>query len=326
MSTSEITETWLQKICKQLLALGNETWLTAWELIRITIPIAIFTKILDEIGLISIFSQILEPVMELVGLPGSLGIVWATAMLTSIYGGITVLAALAPTLQITVAQLTVLCSITLIAHSLPIELSVSKRAGAQVLPIAALRLGGGLLYGFLLHRFCLGFSLWQDQASLIFKASPSGASIWQWGWEQLQNQILIVFIIFCIVVGMKVFRALKLLTLMENILAPILPWFGMGRQAAPITVVGMIMGIGYGGALIIRETTTGKMDRREIFNSMALMGLCHGLVEDTLLMLAIGGKLGGIFWGRIIFSLLVAFLLVKITTYFAKNGTCRIRS
>ena len=325
MNTSDITETWLQKLYRYLVSLGRETWMTAWELIRITIPIAIATKILEEIGLISVFSQILEPVMELVGLPGSLGVVWATAMLTSIYGGITVLAALAPTLHLTVAQLTVLCSIILLAHSLPIELSVSKRAGARVLPIAVLRFGGGLFYGFLLYHLCLTFEIWQNQASLIFMTSSGDVSMLQWGWEQLQNQALIVFIIFCIVVGMRLFRALKLLDLLEKILAPVLPWFGMGRQAAPLTVVGMIMGIGYGGALIIRETATGKMDRREIFNSMALMGLCHGLVEDTLLMAAIGGKLGGIFWGRIVFSLVVAFLLLRITNWLAKKRSCQAR-
>jgi hypothetical protein len=91
----------------------------------------------------------------------------------------------------------------------------------------------------------------------------------------------------------------------------------MSRRAAPITVVGMIMGIGYGGALIIRETNTGKLGREEVFNSMALMGLCHGLVEDTLIMAAIGGKFGGILWGRIVFSLIVIYLLVRLLRLFA---------
>jgi hypothetical protein len=45
---------------------------------------------------------------------------------------------------------------------------------------------------------------------------------------------------------------------------------------------------------------------------MALMGLCHGLVEDTLIMAAIGGKFGGILWGRIAFSLVVTYLLVRV--------------
>jgi len=54
------------------------------------------------------------------------------------------------------------------------------------------------------------------------------------------------------------------------------------------------------------------MAREEVFNAMALMGLCHGLIEDTLVMAAIGGKFGGILWGRIVFSLIVTSLLVRL--------------
>jgi len=293
-------------------ALVSETWLTSWELIKITIPVVIITKILEELGLMSYFSMVLEPVMGLIGLPGSLGLVWATAMITNLYPGIAVFAVLAPGLDLNGAQITVLCSAMLIAHSLPIELSVSKRAGANLLPIALIRVIGAVVYAYLLNLVCLSFDIWQETAVLIFKAPPDSANLLQWSVDQIRNLGLIVAIIFCIILFMRLFKTLGVLGLLERMLAPVLPAFGMSRHAAPITVVGMIMGIGYGGALIIRETTTGKMGREEVFNSMALMGLCHGLVEDTLLMAAIGGKFSGILWGRIIFSLIVTFCLVRL--------------
>ena len=154
--------------------------------------------------------------------------------------------------------------------------------------------------------------LWQEPAVLLFKASAPSGDLLQWGLDQLQNLGMIVVVIFVIVLCMRLLRAIGFLALLEKILAPVLPFFGMSHRAAPITVVGMIMGIGYGGALIIRETNTGKLAKAEVFNSMALMGLCHDLVEDTLVMAAIGGKLGGILWGRIVFSLIVTYLLVKV--------------
>ncbi len=297
---------------ERVLSLVRETWVTSWELIRITIPVAVLTKILQEFGLINYLSMALEPVMSLIGLPGALGLVWATAMLTNLYGGIAVFAALAPGLDLTSAQITVLCSTMLIAHSLPIELSVSKRAGANLIPIGLLRLVGAVVYAFLLNRICLALDIWQEAASLLFRAADKSEDYLLWAWALLQNQGMIILIIFCIVLFMRIFRKIGLLALLEKLLAPVLPFFGMGRQAAPITVVGMVMGIGYGGALIIRETDTGKMAKEEVFNSMALMGLCHGLVEDTLVMAAIGGKLAGILWGRIVFSLIVTFLLVRL--------------
>jgi len=307
---------------KALFSLASETWLTSWELIKITIPVVIITKILEEFGMIGYLGMVLEPIMGLIGLPGPLGLVWATAMITNLYGGIAIFAALAPGLDLSSAQITILCSAMLIAHSLPIELSVSKRAGANLLPIAVIRLLGAVVYAFILNLICQHFELWQETAILIFNQTAESASLWQWGIEQIRNQGLIVAIIFCIILIMRLFKVLGILDLLEKLLAPVLPSFGMGRQAAPITVVGMIMGIGYGGALIIRETSTGKLNREEVFNSMALMGLCHGLIEDTLIMMAIGGKLNGILWGRIVFSLIVSFTLVRVMRTLRRRREC----
>ena len=300
-----------------LISLVQETRLTSWELIRITVPIAILTKILEELGLIAYLSVVMEPVMSIIGLPGSLGLVWATAIFTNLYGGIAVFATLAPGLDLTGGQITVLCSAMLIAHSLPVELSISKRAGANLMPIGLIRLVGAVLYAFIINRACLYFHIWQEKADLLFTADVASGNLLQWAGDLLRNQGLIILIIFCIVLCMRILKTIGFLDLLEKILAPILPFFGMGRQAAPITVVGMIMGIGYGGALIIRETCTGKMAKKEVFNSMALMGLCHGLVEDTLVMAAIGGKIAGIFWGRIVYSLIVTYLLVRLLDLFA---------
>lgn len=308
----EMSAAKVRNIREALRSLGKDTLFTSWELMRITVPVMIGVRIFEEMGAIATLGMLLEPVMNLIGLPGTLGLVWATAMLTTLYGGMAVFAALAPGLELTVAQITVLCSAMLIAHSLPIELSISKKAGAPLTPIALLRLGGAVVYCYLLDHFCTSLGIWQQRAELLFAAAPEHLSTLQWSLQQCRNIGVIIAIIFCILLTMRLLRRAGILNLLEKMLAPVLPYFGMGREAAPITVVGMIMGIGYGGALIIRETGRGKMDRREIFNSLAMMGLCHGLVEDTLVMVALGGKLGGILWGRIVFSLIVTFFLVRI--------------
>lgn len=299
-----------------LAEIWQDTFRTSIDLIKIMVPAVIITKILDALGLIGLLSQLLEPVMGLMGLPGSLGLVWATAILTTPYGAIAVFGALAPTLELTTAQMTVLCSIMLIAHSLPVEMSITKRAGAGLLPIGAIRLIGALVYGMILHYVCLSTGIWQEPARILFQPAPADETLLAWTFSQIVNLGLIILIIFCILVAMRLLRAVGFLDLLERLLKPVLPVFGMTHRAAPVTVVGMIMGIAIGGGLIIRETTTGSMDRREIFNSLALMSLSHGLIEDTLVMLAMGGALGGILWGRVAYSLVVLYLLVKAVDYF----------
>lgn len=299
--------------------LARDTVTTSGELIKITVPVVIATKILEELGLIVYISMTLEPVMNLMGLPGALGLVWATGIMTTLYAAVGVYAVLAPGLDLTAGQVTVLCSVMLIAHSLPVEMSITRRAGAGLLPVGAIRLLGALGYGFILHQLCITLGIWQEPARIFFQADTGVETLPAWATTQLFNLGLIVVIIFCILVAMRMMKVVGLLTLLEWLLKPVLPLFGMSHRAAPVTVVGMVIGIAYGGALIIRETTMGCMDSREKFNSLALMSLSHGLVEDTLLMMAIGGKLGGIFWGRLLFSLLVIFVLVRVIDHFAKR-------
>lgn len=290
----------------------QETLATSWELLKITIPVVIIVKILEELGMVTLLSTYLEPVMGLIGLPGALGLVWATALLTNLYGAMVIFATLLPDLDLNVAQVTTLCSAMLIAHSLPLELTITKKAGAPFTPIALLRLTGAFIYGFLLHIICSTLHIWQEPATMIFKAGKQAATTLSWAISQLENFALIIFVIFWITIIMKILRAIGVLSLFERILEPVLPFFGMGKKAAPVTVVGMVMGISYGGALIIRETNSGSMDKREVFFSLALMGLSHALVEDTLLMVTLGGHWVGLLVGRLLFSLVVIYLLATL--------------
>ncbi len=294
--------------------LVHDTATTSWELLKITIPIVIITKVLEELGLITVLSSLLEPAMNVIGLPGSLGLVWATALLTNLYGAMVIFATLAVDLELTTAQVTIVCSAVLIAHSLPLELAITKKAGAPFIPIAVLRLTGAFIYGFLLNGVCQFFNLWQQPATIIFTVEQGSTTLLAWIGGQIENFILIIIVIFCILIIMKILRQIGALALFERLLQPVLPFFGMSKKAASVTVVGMVMGISYGGALIIRETNSGKLGKREVFFSLALMGLSHALVEDTLLMFALGAHLGGILLGRVIFSLVIIYLLAQIFT------------
>jgi hypothetical protein len=300
--------------------LARDSLKTSFELLKVTVPAIIATKILEELGLIYYIDKALDPLMGLMGLPGELGLVWATAILTTPYGGIGVYAALGPSLHMSGADLTVLCSVMLIAHSLPVELSITRKAGAGVMPLGMLRLGGALGYGILLNQVCTRLQLWQEPAIMLFKATPQEESLLQWCLGQAANVVVIYGVIFMVLLTMRILRAVGFIGLLESLLKPLLPLFGMTERAAPMTVVGMIIGIAYGGALIIKETTTGTMQSREVFNSLALMSLSHGLIEDTLVMMALGAKLGGIFWGRLFFSLTVVYLLVKTVDYLVARG------
>ena len=103
----------------------------ALPLFRIMIPMIIVVKILKEMGAIDILGQWLAPVMGIVGLPGSMGLVWAATLVAGFFPGIIIFADLAARQMLTVGQGTVLTSMMLLAPARPDELPMSNKAGLR---------------------------------------------------------------------------------------------------------------------------------------------------------------------------------------------------
>jgi hypothetical protein len=297
------------RIARELLA---ETVRISWILFRITIPVVIVVKILEELGAVRAMAAALGPVMELVGLPGSMGLVWATAMLTNLYAGMMAFVSLAPSLHLTVAQVTVLTSMMLVAHNLPVELRVAQKAGTRLVAMAVIRLGGALALGGLLNLAYHWTGTLQQEAVLIWQAPPADAALSAWALGQVKNLVRIFAVVLALMCLLRVLRWIKVIDLIERLLAPVLRVLGMTPAATDITVVGMVLGLAYGGGLIIRHATSGQVSRRDVFFSLALMGLCHSLIEDTTVMALLGGNLSGILLARIVFALVCTFALVRL--------------
>ncbi len=291
----------------------KEACKTSLVLFKITIPISILTKVAAEAGLIDQLGMALGPIMEIVGLPGSMGLVWATAMITHLYGGMIVFASLAPDAGLSVAQVTVLTTMMLVAHALPVELRIAQKAGPRFRIMALLRLTSAFVLGWLLFKIYSLTGYLQTANASIWSPPQQAAPSWSsWLLGEVRNLLSIFLIILCLLTAMKLLEKFGITALFTRLLEPVLSSMGMSRAAAPITIIGMTLGLSYGGGLIIQEAQSGRLGKQDIFFSLVLMGLCHSIVEDTLLMMVMGGHLSGILVGRTLFALLVTFLLVKI--------------
>jgi hypothetical protein len=175
-----------------------------------------------------------------------------------------------------------------------------------------LRMGGALALGGLLNLVYTQTGFLQYPSASLWPMTSADASLWAWAWGQLTNLVRMFVIVLILMSFMRLLRWLKVLDWIERILAPILRMLGMTRAATDITVVGMVLGIGYGGGLIIGHANSGRIGKRDVFFSLALMGFCHSLIEDTLLMAALGGHASGILLARILFALACTFALVRL--------------
>jgi hypothetical protein len=46
---------------------------------------------------------------------------------------------------------------------------------------------------------------------------------------------------------------------------------------------------------------------------MVMMGIFHSIIEDSILMISLGGHYTGIILGRFVFTIIVIYLFVKLT-------------
>jgi hypothetical protein len=283
-------------------------------LFRIMIPVIILVKILQEVGLVEVLGSGLAPLMDLVGLPGSMGLVWAATLLSGLYTGVVVFADLSLLESLTVGQVSVLSSMMLIAHALPIELRIVAQAGPRMWSMGVLRIGGALLYGFLLDQTLRAMNWLQEPARLLWTPEPHSGSLLDWVWSEVQSLGWVIVILIALVVLMRLFDALRITQLLQRLLTPLLSQLGVGREATNLTVIGVTLGIAYGSGLILREARTGRIPPRDVFFSLSLMGLFHSVIEDTLLMLLIGADWVSIVFGRMLFSLVVMWGIVRLSS------------
>jgi hypothetical protein len=289
-----------------------EAWKTTLILIKIVIPISIATKLMNDWGIIKYIGLALGPVMECVGLPGSMGLVWATAMITNLYAAIIVFSSLASVEHLTVAQVTIIATMMLLAHALPIELRVAQKAGPRIRFIFLLRVFGALLVGLLLNQIYLRSGFLQTEYVALWNPGINDPSWKTWAIDQIKTILSVYGIILSLLFIVRLLTWLRITDLLTRILEPVLRMMGMSKDAAPITIIGMTMGIGYGGGLIIREAQSGTLSKKDIFFSLSFMGLMHSMIEDTLLMLLLGGHISGVLIFRFLFAMLVIFVTVRL--------------
>jgi len=223
-----------------------------------------------------------------------------------------VFAGVAPDAGLTVAQVTVLATMMLIAHAIPVEASIARQAGASFRTMAALRIGGALLLGALLN---LGYTLTgtlQQSNRALWTPPPRDPSWLGWAHGEMRNLVYIFLIILFLLILMRVLEHFGIIAAMIRLLRPLLTLLGISDRAAPLAMVGMTLGLTYGGGLIIQEARAGELSRSDVFCALALLGLCHSFIEDTLLMLVIGGHLSGTLAARTAFALLITWLLAAL--------------
>lgn len=290
----------------------REAWAVYLTLLKVMVPALLVVKALEMLGMTEWLGEWLSPLMSPLGLPEPLSMVWAATLLTNIYTGLVIFFEVTRDTPLTVAQVTVLGALMAVGHSLPVEGAVARKAGVPWWLTLLLRVGGAWVLGWALHMsYALGD--WRQHANhVVWEPSPRDTTLTAWLHDQAMTLATIFVVILALMALLNLLRWLGIERLIHRLLYPLLRLLGIGPAAANITVIGITLGLSFGAGLLLREAHSGRLTPRDIVLTLCFLGLCHSLIEDTLLIMLMGADLSGLLWARLGFALVVIALLARL--------------
>ena len=121
--------------------------------------------------------------------------------------------------------------------------------------------------------------------------------------------LLLAAIIIPLMVGLALLRDARLLDRAAGLLQPILKRLNLSNRAAFPLLAGFFLGIVIGSGVIITFTREGSLTKRDLMLVLVFLGICHSVIEDTLIFIALGANWWVLISVRIFLAGFAAFLV-----------------
>jgi len=276
---------------------------TVLFLVSIMVPVSLAVSLLNWSGALPWAAGYLAPVMKLLGLPGEAALAFVSSVFLNIYSAIAAM----ETLSLTARETTILAVMCLTAHNMIVETTVMKKTGSSALKMIILRLGMAVLAAWVINLLLPV----RDAGRVVAAATASGAPLVDvlraWGLSTARLVLKVVVLVSAIMVGQKLLEEFKVTEFLSKLFAPLMKVFGLSDSSSFLWIIINVVGYAYGAAVIMDRVKDGKMKRQDadLFNHHA--ALCHSLLEDTALFLAIGVSLFWLVVPRLLMALFVVW-------------------
>ncbi|HUI32513.1 MAG: nucleoside recognition protein [Dysgonamonadaceae bacterium] len=282
---------------------------TSLWLLKLILPISLAFRLLDYTGILVIFAEYLDPIFTHLGLPGSTAIIFITSIFLPLYAPLAIITSMTLTLR----ELTILALMCQVAHNLPVESAIQAKTGTSFWSMVSVRIFMSILIGFVLNIILpqnMGMPSFLQTSPAVMNSI--GDVLYAWLVTSVRITILIVVIITALMITYRLMEEYNLINRLSKSIEPILKFFGLPQSTGFLWLIGYIVGLAYGGALMIDQMKEGKVTKAEGSLLNYHLAISHSILEDNLLFVALGVSI----WWILVTRLIAAWIVVWLRRLF----------
>ena len=306
IDSQEFTETKVNHQMKKIRNAVREAIPASWKstkwLLKLMIPISLGVTLMQYSGLLAWMAAWINPVFVHFGLPGESAVAFISGATAGTYAGIAVMMAI----PLTMKQASILALMIALCHALPMECAVNRKTGSSFWTMGLIRIVMAFVCALVLNVL-----LPDMPGAYIYLGAAADSSLAEvmatWVVSQVKMSLMVVMIIFTLMVVQRMLEAYGLLDPLSRLLSPLMKVFGLPRKASYMWLVGNVLGISYGSAVMVELEEKGVVTREEANDVNYHLIMNHSMLEDTIVFAATGISALLLITTRMAFALLLVW-------------------
>ena len=301
----------LVKCVKEVLPSTTKTCI--W-LLKITLGVSVLILFMRYFKILPWLSATLGPLFNHFGLPGEAALAYVSGYFVNMYA----MLAIAGSMDLTARAITILGVMSLCSHNMITETAVQGKTGANPVRVVITRTLAGFVLAFVLNLILplsqsdiamLGGAVGESEAAVAAVAAvqPLFKELAvEWCYSTLSILVKMTLLIYSLAILQRILSEFGVIRWVSKFLKPLLLLFGLPARCSFLWIVANILGIAYGGAVMMEEVRAGKLSLRDIKLVNQHIGISHSNLED----LALVASIGGIWWVMLLSRWAGSFILV----------------
>ena len=278
------------------------SWKSTKWLLKLMIPISLAVTLMQHFGILAWIATWINPMFVHFGLPGESAVAFISGAAAGTYAGLAVMMSI----PLTMKQASILALMIALCHALPMECAVNKKTGSSFWNMAVIRIVMALLCAFTLNLL-----LPEIAGKYIYLGAEADSSLAEvtttWVLSQVKMSLMVMLIIFTLMVVQRMLEAYRLLDSLSRLLSPLMLFFGLPRHASYMWLVGNVLGISYGSAVMLELEEKGLVTKDEANDVNYHLIMNHSMLEDTIVFAATGISAILLVTTRVSFALLLVW-------------------